>query len=604
MCVRFLRLVACVWVGLAVLAVAVRASDAFPGTTLSGTSGAIAGTTVGMTGQTGEPNFIGGNTTSDWYSWTAPSSGLFTIGTCNLASETVTNTDTTLAAYTGAAVGSLAAVATNDDTTGCNSTVNASYGSFLSFTATAGTTYRFQVDTYSSGTTGTFTLRWGLSALTVAVTDASATEGGDTAAFTVRPASPPAGSSAVTVTIGTSTQCTFSPSTLTFTSANFATPQTVTVTATNDASAEGTHSCAPASITAAGTGYAGITGAPPTLTIYDNDSPNFTIAKSVSAASIAAPGTLTYTITVDNNGTAVLTSPVISDTLRINGSALTPTSGPTLTSGDSNSDGIVQDTETWVYTVTYAVTQANIDTGGSITNFATWSCAQVAAKNSSTVTTTITQTPAFSISKTQSSGPSPITAAGQAIGYTITVTNTGNVTLNGLSLSDTLALGSGARTLTTGPTLSSGDADSDGQIDVGETWTYAASYTVPLADMNSTGSYANSATFDTAQTAPLTSATVTTNVTRTATINLDKTFAITTDNGTPGLADPGDIITYYYNVTNTGNVTVNNISVADLHDGTGTPPVPAPASIASLNPAASYQFTATYQVTQRDVDNQ
>jgi len=477
-CVRWLC-VTVLW--LAASAASAWAADTFPGTVLTGSSGTVVGTTTGMTGEVGEPNFIGGATTSDWYSWTAPAAGRFTIATCNLTGETTTATDTTLAAYTGNAVNALTAFGTNDDTTGCNSTANANYGSFLTFTAVAGQTYRFQVDTYSSSATGSFVLRYGLSALTVAVTDASATEGGDTASFTVRPTSPPAGSSAVTVTIGTSTQCTFAPSTLTFTSANFTTPQTVTVTAIDDAVAEGTHSCAPASITAAGTGYAGVTATPPTLTLFDNDNPNFTIAKAVSAPSIAAPGTLTYTITVDNNGTAILTAPVISDTLRLNGTPISPTSGPTLTSGDTNADGILQDTETWLYTVTYNVTQANIDGGGSFTNVATWSCAQVPAKTSNTVTTTITRTP---------------------------------------------------------------------------------------------------------------------------NIFVDKTFVISTDNGTPGKADVGDVITYSYAVTNTGNVTLSNVSVADVHSGTGSPPVPAPAVVATLAPAATATFTASYQVTQADVNNQ
>ena len=220
---------------------------------------------------------------------------------------------------------------------------------------------------------------------------------------------------------------------------------------------------------------------PPTLTIFDNDNPNFTIAKAVSAANVTAPGLLTYTITVDNTGTAILTSPVISDTLLLNGTPVTPASGPVLTSGDSNADGILQDTETWIYTVTYNVTQANIDAGGSFTNTAAWSCAQLAARTSNVATTTITRTPAIAI---------------------------------------------------------------------------------------------------------------------------DKTFIITTDNGTPGSADPGDIITYNYAVTNTGNVTLSNVSVADVHSGSGAPPVPAPATVATLAPAATTNFSATYQVTQTDVDNQ
>jgi uncharacterized repeat protein (TIGR01451 family) len=717
-----------VWVVLCAVSTSAWATDNFPGTTLSGSSGTQTSSNVGATSETGEPAGIGGgNVNSIWYSWTAPSTGTALFGTCNLTAETTTNFDTTLHVYTGAAVNALTAITSNDDTTGCNSTVNANYGSWVQFAATSGTTYRIRVDGYASNTGG-YVMRWGLRGGTVAVTDASATEGGDTATFTVVLNAPPAGSNTVTVAIGSSGQCTFSPTSLSFNSANFTTPQTVTITATNDAVAEGTHSCSPASITATGTGYTTTTITAPTLTVYDNDNPSFTIAKSVSSASIAAPGTLTYTITVDNNGSAILTGLSISDALTQNGSARTLTSGPTLTSGDSNSDGILQDTETWIYSATYAVTQANIDTGGSFSNTATFDTAETAPQTSPAAVTTITQSPAFTNVKTQTGGSNPVTAAGQTLNYTIAIDNTGNVTLTspavvsdtfqlggaartltaapayssgdtdgdgaidvteiwlysasytvtqadmdatgsftntltydtaqtapvasavyttpvtrtatftivkgqsggpdpvtaqgqsiswlitidntgnqsltGLSLTDALNQAGSPRTLTTGPTYSSGDTDSDGAIDPDEIWLYSASYTVQLSDMNNGGSFSNTATLDTAQTAALTSAAETTAVTQTATLSIVKSFVITTDTGTLGEADVGDIITYTYDVTNTGNVTVTNVSVSDSHSGTGSPPVPSPALVASLVPAATTQFTATYQVTQGDIDAQ
>lgn len=482
MFVGLVRVLGLAWVMLCIAAVAALATNAFnPGTTLSGTSGTETGTTVGATSETGEPAGIGGGSVNSiWYTWTAPSSGTAIFGTCNLTAETTTSHDTTLHVYTGNAVNALTLVTSNDDTTGCNSTVNANYGSWVQFAATSGVTYHIRVDGYASATGG-YVMRWGLRGLTVNVTDASATEGGDTAAFTVVLTAPPSGSSAVTVAIGSSTQCSFAPASLTFTSANFTTAQTVTVTATNDAVAEGTHSCSPASISATGTGYTTTTATPPTLTVYDDDNPSFTIAKAVSSASIAAPGTLTYTITVDNNGSAILTGLSITDSLTQNGSARTLSSGPTLTSGDSNSDGILQDTETWIYTATYAVTQGNIDTGGS---------------------------------------------------------------------------------------------------------------------------FSNTATFDTAETSPQTSAAAVTTITQSPSFTIDKQFTFSVDNGVPNKADVGDVIAYTYDVTNTGNVTISNVSVSDAHSGSGPPPVPSPALVASLAPAATVQFSASYTVTQADVDAQ
>ncbi|MBK9688340.1 MAG: DUF11 domain-containing protein [Saprospiraceae bacterium] len=52
----------------------------------------------------------------------------------------------------------------------------------------------------------------------------------------------------------------------------------------------------------------------------------------------------------------------------------------------------------------------------------------------------------MTITKDQTSGPNPITAAGQTIDYTIVVTNTGNQTQTGVNVSDVLP-GGGAGTL-------------------------------------------------------------------------------------------------------------------------------------------------------------
>jgi len=44
----------------------------------------------------------------------------------------------------------------------------------------------------------------------------------------------------------------------------------------------------------------------------------------------------------------------------------------------------------------------------------------------------------------------------------------------------------------------------------------------------------------------------------------------------------GDIVTYTYSVTNTGNVSLSDLSVSDVHSGAGTLSAVTPATIASL----------------------
>ena len=73
---------------------------------------------------------------SVWYSWTPDTAGLTIIETCGSAFNTL------LGVYTGSAVDALTVVARNNDSTGCTN----SQHSRVSFTATAGTTYRIAVD--------------------------------------------------------------------------------------------------------------------------------------------------------------------------------------------------------------------------------------------------------------------------------------------------------------------------------------------------------------------------------------------------------------------------------------------------------------------------
>jgi Calx-beta domain len=275
------------------------ASDTFPGTVITGNSGSFVDSNVGTTGETGEPLTLGGGAlNTQWYSWTAPVTGFVSFGTCNPTGSTLTNFDTTIGVYTGNAVNALTLASTtpnsfNDDTVGCNSVVNPNYGSTVAFTATAGTTYRIQVDGYAN-TTGQFNLFYGYSGFTTTVTDVSATEGGGTGAFTVVLNAVPTGTA--TITIGTSTQCTFSPSTLTFTSANWNVAQTVTVTAIDDAIVEGSHFCAPASITPSGGGVASSPAPPPTFTLTDNDTATVSIANTTNGAEAGAvAGVMTVT---------------------------------------------------------------------------------------------------------------------------------------------------------------------------------------------------------------------------------------------------------------------------------------------------------------------
>ncbi|MCA1578848.1 MAG: NF038122 family metalloprotease [Acidobacteria bacterium] len=113
---------------------------------LPGCSGTVNGTTVGATRESGEPNHFppnGGGTHSVWYQWQAP---VTTSVEFNTAGSPV---DTVLAVYTGSAVGSLTVAASqSDDVSGTDRT------SKVTFTASAGVTYRIAVDVFDNGSFG------------------------------------------------------------------------------------------------------------------------------------------------------------------------------------------------------------------------------------------------------------------------------------------------------------------------------------------------------------------------------------------------------------------------------------------------------------------
>lgn len=118
-------------------------------TALGGPGGAVNGTVAEATRQSGEPNHAGAPTPRTvWYTLTPQANQRLALSTCR------SDFDTVIAVYTGANLGSLRQVTSNDDACGV--------GSRVSFAATAGETYRVAVASLTElepPSRGTFELR-------------------------------------------------------------------------------------------------------------------------------------------------------------------------------------------------------------------------------------------------------------------------------------------------------------------------------------------------------------------------------------------------------------------------------------------------------------
>jgi uncharacterized repeat protein (TIGR01451 family) len=388
-----------------------------------------------------------------------------------------------------------------------------------------------------------------------------------------------------------------------------------------------------ASVTSADVPVAGPT-AQTSETVPAARNPLLVATKTPSITADAQAGdTITYTYTVRNAGNVTLTAVTPADAhTSAAGTAPLTIAGDLLTdvapSGDSPDAGVdgIWDTlapgDTATFSATYTVTQDDVDAGQPLTNTLTVSASGPGGLTVPPATATasvpvIAPDPAMDVQKVaDTSGLSSPPVAGQTLRYTITVENTGNVSLVEPVLDDALSDANGTpRSLTTGPDFTGGDTNANLLLDVGETWTYAASVVVTQTILD-IGGLSNNVVADsqTRNGTPVTDSTDTPTVTtfdRQPRLAAVKSASLVL--GPDGRASAGDVITYSYTVTNTGNVTLLDISLPETgFTGAGPAPVPSVVTggafiggigtLPDLRPGDSITYTASYSLRQADVD--
>ena len=329
------------------------------------------------------------------------------------------------------------------------------------------------------------------------------------------------------------------------------------------------------------------------------------------------PGeTIDYVFTVINTGNVTITNVTVTDP------AVTVMGGPIPVFTPGSIDNTT-------FTGVYTVTQADIDAGG----FENVAVGGGTDPNGDPVMddsddpqdptdvdpngdgdpddptfTPIVLNPMISLTKQgvfQDENGDGFSQAGETVSYIFVVTNTGNTTLTNITIADPLVV------LMGGPIATLLPGQSDGT-------TFTGSYTLTQADIDS-GGFENVAVATGLDPGGNPTEDTSDDPQNPADVDPDgdgdpddPTFTVTPQNpelsilkiGTfndengDGFGQPGETFSYTFTITNTGNVTITDISVTDnLVTVVGTPiPTLAPGEINTTN------FSATYILTQADID--
>ncbi len=337
--------------------------------------------------------------------------------------------------------------------------------------------------------------------------------------------------------------------------------------------------------TATGTPPTGppVTSIPSTATVTATAAPGLALLKTVSPGALSGAGqVITYSFLVTNTGNTALTAVSATD-VAFSGSGTPPAiMCPVATLAPQ---------ESTTCTATYTVTQADVDAGGVVntaTATGTPPTGPPVTSPESTAAVTAIAAPGLALLKTAS--PTTVSTAGQVVTYSFLIANTGNTTVTAVSATDVAFSGSGTPPVVTCPVTTLAPQEST---------TCTATYTATQADVDAGGVVNTATATGTPPAGPPVSSTPSTAVVAAIAapgLALLKTASPTT------VSVAGQVVTFSFLITNTGNTTLTAVSATDVaFSGSGTPPV-IMCPVATLAPQESTTCTATYTATQADVD--
>ncbi len=308
--------------------------------------------------------------------------------------------------------------------------------------------------------------------------------------------------------------------------------------------------------------------------------PAINVVKSANPAVLLAGGSVLYTYLVTNPGDDPLSNVTVSDDKC---SPVTPVLSGGFNIGDTNSNGLLDLSETWRFTCVTDVIEDTLNTATATGN----DSLDNPVRDTDTAFVDVVR-PAIDLTKT--ANPT-VTLPGGLVLYTYVVTNPGDVPLANVTVTDdkcSLVF------------YQSGDTNGNGLLDVNETWTYTCVAPVSVDTTNvatATGQPANPNGQLLPGIGPVQDQdTASVDVVDPA-IALEKTAA-------PVMIYAGGLVTYTYVVTNPGDVPLAGVTVSDDTCSPVTPVLSGGFNVGDANqnnlldPDEAWRFTCTTALNQ------
>ena len=267
--------------------------------------------------------------------------------------------------------------------------------------------------------------------------------------------------------------------------------------------------------------------------------------------------------------------------------------------GDTDQDNLLDVGETWQYTASHTVTQAELDAGTAIVNTATVT-GTGATPDTDDATVPVAQSKVLHIEKDATVPGGTADVAGETISYTLAVTNQGNAAIAGVVVSDPFTTNE-APVLVGG--FNAGDTDQDNLLDVGETWQYTASHTVTQAELDAGTAIVNTATVTgTGATPDTDDATVP--VAQSKVLHIEKDATV--PGGTADVGRRDDQL--HAGGDQPGNAAIAGVVVSDPFTTNEAPVLVGAFNVGDtdqdnlLDVGETWQYTASHTVTQAELD--